>query len=233
MRHTRGFTLLELLISLTLMSLVTLGVYSALGFGANALERGTARSIESQRVRAALSLIIRKLKSAYPLMLLVDGERLVYFFGEEEELHFVASADRPEIGGLEKVSYFIREEDGVRSLWMRISAPTLPADLAEEREGSLLLEAEVMPDVDELVWEYFGTQQDEQEWHESWDGSEEHTLPQAVRLSWRVPSLSASESGEMANDWQIEVQIQVREPVVELQPTPQNRRRSRGRRERP
>ena len=230
-RPARGFTLLELLISLTLMSLVTLGVYAALSFGANAIERGESRSIENQRVRAALSLIVRKLKSAYPLMLLVDGKRLVYFFGDEEELRFVASADRPEIGGLEKVSYFIKEEDGARELWMRISAPTLPADLAEEREGSLSLEAEVLSDVDELVWEYFGQRQNEDEevWHETWSGEEEPKLPQAVRLSWRaIPSRSDSEG--VPNEWRIEVPIQVREPVAELRRTPQNRRRNRGRR---
>ncbi len=227
MRSARGFTLLELLISLTLISLVSLGVYGALGFGANALERGTSRSIENQRVRAALALIVRKLKSAYPLMLLVDGERLVYFFGDEEELRFVASADRPEIGGLEKVSYFIKgDEDGEHGLWMRISAPTLPADLAEEREGSLYLEAEVLSDVDELVWEYFGQRQneDEEAWHESWNGEEEPKLPQAVRLSWRA------QVSNLPNEWQIEVPIQVQDPVSELQRTPQNRRRSRGRR---
>ena len=227
MRPARGFTLLELLISLVLISLVSLGVYGALGFGADALERGTSRSIENQRVRAALALIVRKLKSAYPLMLLVDGERLVYFFGGEEELRFVASADRPEIGGLEKVSYFIKEdEDGEHGLWMRISAPTLPADLAEEREGSLYLEAEVLSDVDELVWEYFGQRQneDEEAWHESWNGEEEPKLPQAVRLSWRA------QVSNLPNEWRIEVPIQVQDPVSELQRTPQNRRRSRGRR---
>ena len=224
MRPARGFTLLELLISLMLISLVSLGVYGALGFGANALERGTSRSIENQRVRAALALIVRKLKSAYPLMLLVDGERLVYFFGGEEELRFVASADRPEIGGLEKVSYFIKEdEDGEHGLWMRISAPTLPADLAEEREGSLYLEAEVLSDVDELVWEYFGQRQneDEEAWHETWSGEEEPKLPQAVRLSWRA------QVSNLPNEWRIEVPIQVQDPVSELQRTPQNRRRSR------
>ena len=224
MRHARGFTLLELLISLTLMGLVSLGVYGALGFGAEALERGAARSIENQRVRAALALIVRKLKSAYPLMLPVDGERLVYFFGDEEELRFVASADRPEIGGLEKVSYFIKEEDGRRGLWMRISAPTLPADLVEEREGSLSLEAEVLSDVDELVWEYFGQRRDEDEedWHEHWSGEEEPQLPQAVRLSWRA---TRPLMGGVSNEWQIEVPLQIREPVAELQRTPQNRRR--------
>ena len=223
MRHARGFTLLELLISMTLLSLVTLGVYGALGFGANAIERGASRSIENQRVRAALSLIVRKLRSAYPVMLLVDGERLVYFFGDEEELRFVASADRPETGGLEKVSYFIKENGGERGLWMRISAPTLPADLAEEREGSLYLEAEVLADVDELVWEYFGQRQTEEEeaWHESWSGEEEPKLPQAVRLSWRA------QVSNLPNEWQIEVPIQVQTPISGLPRTPQNRRRSR------
>ncbi len=231
-RPAGGFTLLELLISLTLMGLVSLGVYSALGFGANALERGTSRSIENQRVRAALALIVRKLKSAYPLMLPVDGERLVYFFGDEEELRFIASADRPEIGGLEKVSYFIKEEDGQRGLWMRISAPTLPADLVEEREGSLSLEAEVLSDVDELVWEYFGQRQteDEEAWHESWNGEEEPKLPQAVRLSWRALSPAQGGMGGAPNAWQIEVPIQVQEPVSELRRTPQNRGRNRSRR---
>ena len=234
MRHAHGFTLLELLISLTLMSLVTLGLYGALSFGANALERGESRSIENQRVRAALSLIVRKLKSAYPLMLLTEGKRAVYFFGDAQELYFVASADRPEIGGLEKVSYFIKEEDGARGLWMRVSAPTLPADLAEEREGSLRLETEVLSDVDELVWEYFGKQQDEEEWYQSWNGEEEQKLPQAIRLSWRAtPSSSPSRGGMrgVPNEWQIEVPIHVQTPIAGLRRTPQNRQSRRRTRE--
>ncbi len=64
MSHPRGFTLLELLISLTILSMVTVGIYAALSLGADASERGEARSIENQRVRAALSLIARHLKSA-------------------------------------------------------------------------------------------------------------------------------------------------------------------------
>ena len=222
MRFARGFTLLELLISLVLMSLVTLGVYGALSFGANAIDRGESRSIENQRVRAALSLIVRKLKSAYPLMLLAEGKSFVYFFGESEELYFVASADRPEIGGLEKVSYFLKEVDGRRGLWMRISAPTLPADLAEDREGGLQLETEVLANVDELVWEYFGKQQTEEDWYQNWNGEDQRKLPQAIRLSWRA------QVGNLPNEWQIEVPIHVQSPIPSLRRTPQSRRGARG-----
>ena len=206
MSHPRGFTLLELIISLTLMSAVIVGVYATLSLGTDASERGEARSIENQRVRAALSLIARQLKSAYPLLLQTEGDTSVYFFGESDELHFIASSNRPEIGGLEKVSYFIREEDGRRSLWMRVSAPILPADLVEDREGGLLQEAEVLPDIDELVWEYFGSQQTEKEWQNHWSGKEMRKLPQAIRLSWRT------QVGTLPSEWHIEVPIHVQFP---------------------
>jgi len=201
MSHPRGFTLLELIISLTIMSAVIVGVYATLSLGTNASERGEARTLENQRVRAALSLISRQLKSAYPLLLKTEGDTSVYFFGESDELHFIASSNRPEIGGLEKISYFIKEEDGRRSLWMRVSAPTMPADLVEDREGGLSQEAEVLPDIDELVWEYFGAVETEKKWQDSWSGKEMRKLPQAIRLSWRA------QVGNLPNEWHIEVPI--------------------------
>ena len=222
MSHPRGFTLLELIISLTIMSAVIVGVYATLSLGTDASERGEARSIENQRIRAALSLITRQLKSAYPLLLQAEGDAFVYFFGESDELHFIASSSRPEIGGLEKVSYFIREEDGRRSLWMRVSAPALPADLVEDREGGLRQETEVLPDIDELVWEYFGTQQTEQAWQDHWSGKEVRKLPKAVRLSWRA------QVGNPPNEWRIEVPIHVQAPLPGLRTTPQRRRQARG-----
>ncbi len=222
MSHPRGFTLLELLISLTLMSAVIVGVYATLSLGTDASERGEARSIENQRVRAALSVISRQLKSAYPLLLQTEGDTSVYFFGESDELHFIASSNRPEIGGLEKVSYFIREEDGRRSLWVRVSAPTLPADLVEDREGGLRQETEVLPDIDELMWEYFGTQQTEKKWQDHWSGKEIRKLPQAIRLSWRV------QVGNLPNEWHIEVPIHVQVPPPGLRTTPRRRREARG-----
>ena len=218
MSHPRGFTLLELIISLTIMSAVIVGVYATLSLGTDASERGEARSIENQRVRAALSLISRQLKSAYPLLLQTEGDTSVYFFGESDELHFITSSNRAEIGGLEKVSYFIQEEDGRRSLWMRVSAPVLPADLAEDREGGLLQEAEVLPDIDELVWEYFGARQTEKEWQDHWNGKEMRKLPQAIRLSWRA------QVGNLPNEWHIEVPIHAQAPH-------QGRTATRGRRD--
>jgi len=242
---SHGFTFLELLISLTILSVVAVMVYTALNLGTRAAEHGEARSTENQRARAALALIARHLKSAYPLTLQAEGETYVYFFGEPNELSFVSAAGRPETGGLEKVTYFLREDrDRRRSLWVRTSAPTLPADLLNAREGSLRQETRVLPEVESIAWEYLGSGQNREggneqnreegsglnreEWSESWSGKKEHRLPTAVRFSWRA------RLGELPYEWHIEVPLNVYFPPPDVLAAPQGgaatarRRRFRG-----
>ena len=234
-----GFTLIELVISMTIFSLIIVGVYAGLNIGAESAARGTARSIENQRARAVLSLMTRQLKSAYPLSLQGDGETFVYFFGGPSELSFISGAGRAEAGGLTKITYFLREEDGRSSLWVRTTAPVLPADLLDDREGGFVQESQILPEVEELSWGYFGqvqTQgrgrgQTQSEWTDEWDGRENSQLPKAIRCAWRA------RLGELPLEWQFEVPIQVQVPPTSLRATPQNdsnereRRRSRRRRE--
>lgn len=215
--YERGFTLLELIISLTIVGAVSVMIYAALNIGARAATHGEARSVENQRARAALALITRHLKSAYPLSLQGEEGSFVYFFGEATELSFISGAGRPEVGGLEKITYFLREHDGRRSLWVRTSAPTLPADLLHKREGGLREESEVLPDVEEIGWEFKGgapqpgngvqqnnlRSQSKGEWTDHWDGTKEQTLPTAVRFSWRA------RLGELPYEWHIEVPLYV------------------------
>jgi len=216
--EARGFTLLELVISLTIVSLVAVLVYTTLNIGARAAQSGETRSIENQRVRAALSLITRHLKSAYPLSLQGEDGAFVYFFGESAELSFVSGAGRSEAGGLEKVTYFLRDNDGRRSLWVRTSAPALPADLLNNREGSLRQESEVLPNVEAIAWEYLSRSQQElnnrlqprEEWTNRWDGQKERSLPAAIRFSWKA------QLGMLPYEWRIEVPLYVLNPPPDL-----------------
>jgi len=220
----RGFTLLELLISLTIFSVVAVIVYVTLDFCTRTIERGETRKSANQRARAALALLSRQLKSAYPLTVRAEGETFVYFLGGPDEVSFVSAAGRPEAGGLEKVTYFLREDqDGRRSLWVRTSAPTLPADLVNDREGRLREEVEVLPDVEDTVWEYLGQSQDgergrqqnRQEWNERWDGKKERRLPLAVRVSWKA------HLGELPYEWSLEVPLNVYYPPPDVLVAPQ------------
>ena len=216
--NAHGFTLLELIISLTIVTLVAVLVYTTLNIGARAAQSGETRSIENQRVRAALSLITRHLKSAYPLSLQGEDGAFVYFFGEATELSFVSGAGRPEAGGLEKITYFLREDEGRRSLWVRTSAPTLPADLLNQREGHLRQESEVLPEVEAVAWEYLSRSQQQlnnqsqsrEEWTDRWDGLKERSLPAAIRFSWRA------KLGLLPYEWTIEVPLYVLHPPPDL-----------------
>ena len=214
----RGFTLLELIISLTIVSLIAVIVYTTLNIGARAAQSGEVRSVDNQRARAAIALITRHLKSAYPLSLQGEKGTFLYFFGESKELNFVSGAGRPEAGGLEKITYFLREQDGRRSLWVRTSAPTLPADLLQDREGSLQQESEVLPDVEDIAWEYLSRSQRQldsrsrpkEEWTDQWDGEKEQTLPAAIRFSWRA------KLGLLPYEWRLEAPVYVLDPPPDL-----------------
>ena len=217
-----GFTLLELIISLTIFSMVIVTVYATVNIGADAAVRGTNRSIENQRARAALALITRQLKSAYPLALQAEEGTFVYFFGSPTELSFISGDGRAEAGGLTKISYFLREEEDRVSLWVRTAAPALPADLVEDQEGGLIQESQLLPEVETLSWEYFGQTQTQEEWTDEWDGKEQARLPLAIRCSWRA------RLGELPEEWQFEVPIYVQAPPPDLLANPQSG--SRGRR---
>jgi type II secretion system protein J len=197
MRRLAGFTFLEVIISLTIMALVVVVTYGALRLGIQAAARGEERKEENQRMRAALSLIRRQLKSVYPYPIQDQGESFVYFIGETEGVSFISSASRPEAGGFEKVTYFLQGQERNKELWVRTSAPVLPADLVEDREGALSQEALVLTGVEEISWEYLWDGGDKVEWWREWSGKEERTIPKAVRVTWQTQRDGLSQNCQM------------------------------------
>ena len=64
-----GFTLIELVISMVLLSLISLAIYGLTTIGAQAAGSGERRTEQTRRMRIATSLITRQLRSAAPLHL--------------------------------------------------------------------------------------------------------------------------------------------------------------------
>ena len=90
--HSAGFTLVELLLALTLMSMLLALAYGGLSAATRAADRGQTVLEDSSRIRMAHQFVRRQLNQAAPLAFAQDeegGERTV-FLGAADRIRFVA-----------------------------------------------------------------------------------------------------------------------------------------------
>lgn len=90
----RGFTLVEVVLAVTILAVVVLLATTALRVGLRAWEAGQRRADVQQEGRALVELISEALGGALPYQgrLGLAPERVVLFEGEAEEVRFVTSA---------------------------------------------------------------------------------------------------------------------------------------------
>jgi general secretion pathway protein J len=87
-----GFTLVELLLALTLMSMLLALAYGGLRASTRATDRGQTILEDSSRIRMAHQFLRKQLNQASPLVFAVseDGEERTVFVGEADRIRFVA-----------------------------------------------------------------------------------------------------------------------------------------------
>lgn len=199
MQGSRGFTLVELVIAMTLMALIGVGLSGVLVIGARSASSAERKTEQARRYRVATELIVRQLRSAAALRLPEDeneeqgeGEDIAYFVGDAERLSFITAAPQtPENSGLAVVDLWV--EDG--QLMMSESPYFLLA--SEGKIGAefekLTFGATLLYDVESISFEYQGSDLERDNWADSWDASEEDTLPAAVKIEIK-PSIDGGPS---------------------------------------
>ena len=166
---SRGFTLLELIISITILSLIAVIIGSGFRLGLKAWERGDEEAEAVQTMRVLSGLVFQQLKSAYPYKIKIDDENVVVFKGEPDSMIFVTTLSTPYPGGFKWVRYL--HKDGA----LLYKEGMLPdKELIDNIPGD---EEILENDVDEVNFQYYSN--DEGEWKESWEFSDK--LPGAVR----------------------------------------------------
>jgi len=178
-REQAGFTLLELVVAITLMGLVLVVLYGGLRLGLNAWDSGEARAEATNRLRLAEEFLRRQLARSMTVYWTNDRqERVVVFAGEASHIEFVAPMlAQLGQGGL----YRVRIEAGDGRLWIRWR-PYLPADpkAGEERE-TVLLEG-----VSGIEWAYFGSERDDDprpQWRSNWTSLAQRPLLARLNLT--------------------------------------------------
>lgn len=167
-----GFTLLELIIAITILSLITMIIGSAFRLGIQAWGKGEHETGETQRLRVLSSLLSQQLKSSYPYEMPVedDIENAVMFKGEKDSIMFVTTVTDSSYGGFKWVRYEFK--DGT----LLYKEGLLPDKKIKDK---IKEDAEIIDsNIEEFQLSY--RQSNDGEWKESWDLG--NGIPAAVKV---------------------------------------------------
>jgi len=187
-RHRAGFTLLEILVAITLFGLIAVAVAGGIRFGARVWETGRQTAEVSGAVHQTQALLRRLLSGAILVSVERDtGEPLPSFLGEEGRLLFSApwltSFDRAGIYQFEvTLSTPGEASQDMVVRWRGLEAARQGTDFGEADQARTLLRG-----IEQMSLSYFGILGEDEEpaWHARWE--EQDRLPRMVSLKL-VPS---------------------------------------------
>jgi general secretion pathway protein J len=189
-RSQRGFTLLELIIALTLMVLVAGVLFGSLGLSARSWDAGEQRSSRSDQMRVAESFLRMQLSVAFPFRFKKMTGQPLAFSGVADSLRFAAPLiSRVGQGGMFLWQLSLDETSGKHRLVLRRAIPdadttTAPVFSDDDADKTILGD-----DIAELRISYFGPPTDQPEggklndsaWADRW--VDRTSVPQLVKLS--------------------------------------------------
>jgi len=167
-----GFTILELIVSITILTLVLLIIGQGFRIGINSWEKGEAETVETQQLRILSGMLTQQLKSFYLYRMKQDDDvqESIVFQGEKDSILFVTTLADSSFGGLKWVRYSY--DEGI----LYYKEGLLPdKDLLDNIEGD---EEVLASDIEEVLFEYYVSH--DEEWNDSWEN--EDSIPDAVRV---------------------------------------------------
>lgn len=173
-----GFTLLELVVAITLMGLVLVVLYSGLRLGLNGWDSGERRAEATNRLRLAQEFLRRQLMQSLTVYEInEEQQRAVAFSGQPDRIEFVTPMlAQLGQGGL----YRVRVEISDNRLWIRWRPYLSDNSGSGKDKESVLLEG-----VTGVEWAYFGVERnydtEPPRWRSEWTSPERR--PQLVRLN--------------------------------------------------
>lgn len=180
----RGFTLVELLIAMTLLAFILTLLFAGLRLGSRSWDAAELRTDESERLRVAHGVIRNELAQASLMKWKNVVDAGIAFSGEADVVKFVAPLPvRIGEGGLYLLSIGLEKDVAGARLVMKRHAPA-----AEDKDFSALDAGEttvLAEQVGKFSISYFGAESElaEAQWVEQWANPKRLPLLIKVRLS--------------------------------------------------
>lgn len=171
----KGFTLLELMISMTIFSVIVLIIFGAMRLGYRSIEKAEKTTEFLERMRTTLNIIDSQFQSQIPLTYEENGEKKLYFVGQKESVQFssnysVWSGQR----GYVKVMYNV-EQDANGRIALYVTENTISIDNSRK---TMLLQG-----FEGISFQYFFKDplNEAGEWRNEW--TETLSLPDKVAIN--------------------------------------------------
>ncbi len=191
-----GFTLLELMLTMTLLGMVVVVISVALRLGLGAWEKGEKKVEGIQGPRIALDLLKRQISSALPYQVKKGSKAFFVFNGANKRLEFVtlAAISPQQKAGILYVRYFIEAEDeGTEHISFFEKDIILIDPLAETNFEDPEKWPQLIHGQKNISFKYTGKPKPDGliDWEETWDAKVRGKMPSAVKLSFESESESA------------------------------------------
>jgi prepilin-type N-terminal cleavage/methylation domain-containing protein len=179
-----GFTLLEVVLALTLFAVLGAILYGAFSLGHRALEKTEAAFDDNQKLRSAVDLVGAYIRSSYPYRA-SPQDPFVFYTGEETWAEFVSAFSLTQGGrGMAKVRIFA--EDGPDHRQVIRLEEQVPMRIDQEKQIPATSNTLVLRQgVSGFRLAYLDARDENENWRERWDQNEVKGLPRAVRMNYR------------------------------------------------
>jgi len=187
---SQGFTLIEVVITMTILSFILLIIFGAFRLGLSAWEKGESIKEEYQKVRIISQLISQQIKSIVPYKIKTqraEGDYLA-FEGKARSVKFVSAlpikGKQPE--GFVYTIYEFKEggKEGGRLVLYEQRALTRNFFEEEPREEWAV---SLLEGISNVRFEYYREEDplknEKEEWVEEWNAREEKKLPKALKMT--------------------------------------------------
>jgi general secretion pathway protein J len=185
-----GFTLIEVIVALTILGFIILMVSGTFRLGLSSWEKGDSIKEDYQKIRMISQMVSRQIKSAVPYKFRTEkaeGDYLA-FDGRAHSLRFVSAlamkAKRPE--GFVYVVYQLKDEGEKKGRLVLYEQRALNRNFFEDdlKEDSAVT---LFEGVSQVRFEYYRGANEEknqkEKWVEEWNAKEEKELPRALRMT--------------------------------------------------
>ncbi|MDJ0739725.1 MAG: prepilin-type N-terminal cleavage/methylation domain-containing protein [Gammaproteobacteria bacterium] len=185
MRHAAGFTLLEVLVAMSLLGVLTSLVYTGMHTGLRAWSAVEERSASAVAERTTRNWLRRQIAALVPIQWQAQNRTRVAFAGDADGFRFFGAWSHATRGaGLYQIELRSERQDD-RGYSLVLSYQVRDTERPKELRGvGDVVERRLGDDLEDLRFDYFGAPGGEQvqRWRSNWP-AQASRYPQLIRIS--------------------------------------------------